>query len=72
LPENVVKALSSVFKQLPDTEATKAPRTMLGQMLKGVLPQQVSDPEPMSDAKKALADRLRRAEMKKRLAGLIR
>ena len=72
LPENVVKALSSVFKQLPETEATKAPRTMLGQMLKGVLPQQASEPEPMSDAKKALADRLRRAEMKKRLAGLIR
>lgn len=72
LPENVVKALSTVFKQLPETEATKAPRTMLGQMLKGVLPQQASEPEPMSEAQKALADRLRLAKMKDRLKGLVR
>lgn len=72
LPENVVKALSSVFKQLPETEATKAPKAMLGQMLKGVLPQQAPEPEPMSEAKKALAERLRRADMKNRLKGLVR
>jgi hypothetical protein len=72
LPANVVKALSSVFKQLPETEATKAPKSMLGQMLKGVMPQQTAEPEPMSDAKKALAERLRRADMKNRLKGLVR
>lgn len=72
LPANVVKALSSVFKQLPETEATKAPKSMLGQMLKGVMPQQTPEPEPMSDAKKALAERLRRADMKNRLKGLVR
>lgn len=72
LPENVVKALSTVFKQLPETEATKAPRTMLGQMLKGVLPQQAPEPEQMSEAQKALAERLRRADLKNRLKGLVR
>lgn len=72
LPDNVVKALSSVFKQLPESEATKAPRAALGQMLKGVLPQQTVEPEPMSEARKALADRLKRAEMKNRLKGLVR
>lgn len=72
LPDNVVKALSSVFKQLPETEATKAPKNILGQMLKGVMPQQTPEPEPMSEAKKALAERLRRADMKNRLKGLVR
>jgi len=72
LPENVVKALTSVFKQLPESDATKAPKAMLGQMLKGVLPQQQPEAEPMSEAKKALAERLRRADLKNRLKGLVR
>lgn len=72
MPANVVKALRGVFKQLPETEATKASRNVLGQMLKGVLPQSASGQESLSDVQKALAERVKRAELKQKMKGLVR
>jgi hypothetical protein len=71
LPQNVVRALKGVFAQIPETAATKAPRAVLGQMLKGVLPQQPAD-EPMSDAKRALIAKARQIEMRQKMKGLVR
>lgn len=71
LPQNVVRALKGVFAQIPETAATKAPRAVLGQMLKGVLPQQPVD-EPMSDAKRALLAKARQIEMRQKMKGLVR
>ncbi len=74
VPANVMKALQSVFKQLPDSDAVKAPKSVLGQMLKGVLPtmQEPQESEQLSPARKALQERLRKIDMKKRLAGIVR
>ena len=72
MPRGVVKALQAVFKQLPDTEAVRAPKSTLGQMLKGVLPQGASDAAAMSPEKRALIAAVKRAEMKERLKGLVK
>jgi hypothetical protein len=72
MPASVVKALRGVFKQLPETEATKASRSVLGQMLKGVLPQNASGQDSLSDVQKALAARVRQAELREKMKGLVR
>jgi hypothetical protein len=71
MPKSFVKALQSVLSQLPETAATKSSRSTLGMMLKGVVPQS-SQSEDMSEVRRVLMEKTRRAELRGRLKGLVR
>ena len=74
----VAKALQFALKQLPETKETTSGRSVLAQMVKGLVP--VVDLEtasPTSTSKSAdaarekLAQRVRRLELQGRLKGLV-
>lgn len=76
VPPAVAKALQFALKQLPETKETTSGRSVLAQMVKGIVP--AAQPEQSAETSKSvdpvrekLAARLRRMELSGKLKGLV-
>ncbi len=76
VPPAVAKALQFALKQLPETKETTSGRSVLAQMVKGIVP--TAQPEQTAETSKSvdpvrqkLAERLRRMELSGKLKGLV-
>lgn len=70
VPKVVAKALETALKGIPETKDTTAGRSILAQMVKGVVPS-LEAPSGEAAAKQKLAQRVRRLEMAGKLKGIV-